>query len=198
MRKASILFLLFALPAAAQEVPMTPEGPSEAPVSIEADPEPSVETPARPPRRLGIGAVRTLGGLTGAELEIGLGGFALDVGAALRVDDGTTFGVGIALFMPVRLHDRVELRFGGRLAFVHKTGGDGVYPDYSMGGTELDLEAPLRLQLHLSDRLTAHAEVGPTFAIVTDGNPAGRPKGFYLLLDQPGTLATFGFTFWVD
>lgn len=177
---------------------MTQEGPNDPPTSIEADPDPALEKPTAPPRRLGIGAVRTLGGLTGAELEIGLGGFALDVGAALRVDDGTTFGIGVALFLPVRLHERVELRFGGRLAFVHKTGGEGTYPDYSGGGTEIDLEAPLRLQLHLSDRLTAHAEVGPTFAIVTDGSPAGRPKGIYLLLDQPGTLATFGFTFWVD
>jgi hypothetical protein len=192
LRNALVLLISLATtPLLAQEVPMTAE-----PVT----PELALETPAPapPPRRLGIGANATLGGMIGAELEIGIGALALDVTGGLLVDDETTIGLGAALFLPIRLHERVELRIGGRFGFLHTTGGAGEPPYYGTGGTGIFLEAPLRLQIHLTSRLSAHTEIGPTLAIVTDGAVLGRAKGVYLLLDQPGTVASFGFTFWVD
>jgi hypothetical protein len=126
----------------------------------------------------GVGAVQTPSALRGLEVEyyldrvlisavVGVLQYSPAEGESLLAVGGAAGG-----FYRLIGRDRVELMAGGRVAF-----GYASVADTSV--TQLNIEAPARLQWHVARRLAVHFETGLVVAFIPeDGQVLGAAPGF--------------------
>ncbi len=114
--------------------------------------------------RFGIGAAKTLGGVRGLDLIYWAGRLGLNATVNLywASPEGGDHSIDIRLALgaiyPVISTERAELGIGGRINIGALTGH----------GTEITIEAPLRLEWYVTDHLSLHGEVGLALDLVPD------------------------------
>jgi len=126
--------------------------------------------------RLGVGGARTLAGVGGLDLvywagKLALNGtFQIEYSSPEIGDSDLVLRLAAGALFPIVSGERAELSFGGR---VNLSAGSG---------TQISLEAPLRLEWYVNDWFALHGEVGVVIDIVPeDGRVFGSGpsnKGF--------------------
>jgi hypothetical protein len=152
---------------------------------------------------LGIGFATTVGGISsitagGLGVEYWIGDklafngigrvlfFSPDVDGA---DSVLAIQIGVGALFVLKQRGRAMLLGGGRFLLGFTSGNDGT--------TSIGLEAPLRLQMRLADRLSANVEGGVAIGIGDQGalNPVGGGgESFTLLIGSRNVFGSAGLT----
>ena len=154
----------------------------------------------------GIGAQRTLAGVSGFDVVYWIGKMALNAtisiyyfnesssGAEGDGNSGINLGLAAGALFPFLTSDRFDLSIGGRIDISTRDGGC----------SQLGLEAPLRLEWFVTDHFAIHGEVGVVIELIPSegrnitpsglpGVPAGKGTGFYA--GNTGLTGGAGFNF---
>jgi len=158
-------------------------------------------------RRFAVGGAQTLVGVRGVSGEFRAGKLMLEaIFGAVRYSpdqgpDVTRMAFAAGAFYRWKTPPRVSLLIGGRLALAYSgTGATAGGEEGGFGGdssTDVHIEAPLRVEIALSDRLSVHGEAGPLLSLVEGSSyVAGgtvAAKTTRLSVTGGGLVAGFGF-----
>ena len=156
-------------------------------------------------RRFAVGAAQTLAGVRGLAVEFRAGRLLVEgiagIGRYSPANGPSTTQIAFAAgaFLRWKTPSRVALLVGGRLALAYSgvAGTGGVEGGDGDSNTDVHLEAPLRVEIALGDRLTVHGEAGPLLSLVTSNEyvPGGMVAGdtTQFGISGGGLVAGFGF-----
>ena len=201
------------MPEPTEDPPSTDTMPEAAP--LQEEPEAVVDTTATATapvlvadpaaRRFAVGAAQTLAGVRGLAVEFRAGRLLVEgiagIGRYSPANGPSTTQLAFAAgaFLRWKTPSRVALLVGGRLALAYSgvAGAGGVEGGGGDSNTDVHLEAPLRVEIALGDRLTVHGEAGPVLSLVTSNEyvPGGMVAGdtTQFGITGGGLVAGFGF-----